>query len=527
MIPSDVDKRRRSEKLRADMRRLANISGITFALCFLWKVALLLFTSQPIPANDSFFYDGPVVNYILHGKYCNPSLAMVLPISGNEVFSAYPPLYQFVLLGWMKCFGTSELAAMWLHLTLLAGFALTVWQIFRQLNTPALAVNIAGLFLFGITFHDRPDTLAHLLAALAVLALVRALPWATAVFLTLTFCASLQIGGIYSLWLGLFVVGEAWLARRPIPWAALLSFAGVLVALIALVKFGHPRLWEGFREHVAITPSFTGLRAPRPDDILKIVRTSPGILLVVAMFVPHVFKWRELNNHLAASTRLRLVASGTLAALALMSGCLVVLTPNTIHVANYLQPVIVGGALALMTVGSSLELKWRRTLHVFFLAAALLVSIRAIGMTTWGVLCHRDVNRNQAFALVNQSLDSAPDDCTVFVSAAYLYDVAQRTNITWLHSDWTAHSNEGDWELRAIKERRPSRLILTQFDYCRRYERIVSQFRRERGDVAVEIINTARVQPPDAIPSMRKVVQHISWAPVIVEFTWPSTTETK
>lgn len=509
------------------MRRLANISGITFVLYFVWKVSLLLLTSQPIPANDSFFYDGPVVNYILHGKYCNPSLAMVLPISGNEVFCAYPPLYQAVLLGWMNCFGTSELVAMWLHVTLLAGFALTVFQIFRQLKIPALAINIAGLFLFGITFHDRPDTLAHLLAALAVLALVRGLPWATAVFLTLTFCTSLQIGGIYSLWLGLFVVCEAWFAKRPIPWTAALFFVGVLITLIALVKFGHPRLWEGFREHVAITPSVTGLRVPRLDDVLKIVRSSPGILLVVAMLAWLAIKWRALLHHLAGSAQLRLVVSGTLAVLALMCGCLVVLTPNTIHVASYLQPVIVGGFLALMTAGSSLDLKWRRTLHGLFLAAALLVSIRAIGMTTWGVLCHRDVNRAQALTLVNQSLDSAPANGTVFVSAAYLYETAQRTNIIWLHSDWATRANEGDWELRAIKERRPARLLLTQFDYYRRYERIVSQFRRERGDVEVQITNTARVQPPDALPSMRKVVQHISWAPVIVEFTWPSTTETK
>ena len=35
-----------------------------------------------------------------------------------------------------------------------------------------------------------------------------------------------------------------------------------VLGLIALVKFGYPRLWEGFREHVAITPSVTGLRVP-------------------------------------------------------------------------------------------------------------------------------------------------------------------------------------------------------------------------------------------------------------------------
>ncbi len=509
------------------MRRLVNISGITFAVYLVWKITLLLATSQPIPANDSFFYDGPVVNYLLHGNYCNPSLAMVLPISGNEVFCAYPPLYQAVLLGWMKCFGTGELSSMWLHVTLLAGFVLTVLQIFRQLKIPGFVINIAGLFLFGITFHDRPDTLAHLIAALAVLAFVRGLPWATAVFLTLTFCTSLQIGGIYSLWLGLFAASEAWFSKRAIPWAAIFSFVSALAGLITLVKFGHPHLWDGFREHLAITPSVTGLRVPRLDDTLKIVRSCPGILLVFSMLVVLALKWRGFLNQLKVSTQLRLATSGTLAALALMGGCLVVLTPNTIHVGNYLQPLMVGCALAMIASGSPFECKWQRTIRSLFLVAALLVSIRAMGMTTWGMLCHRDVNHAQALKLVNESLDSAQDESAVFVSAAYLYNTAQRTNVTWLHSDWASLANEGDWELRAIQERRPTRLLLTQFDYYRRYERIVSQFRRERGDVKVDILNTAKVQPPDAIPSMRRVVQHVSWAPVIVEFTWPSTTKTK
>ena len=126
-------------KLRADMRRLIALPGITFALFFAWKVGLLLLTSQPVPANDAFFYDGPVVNYLLHGKYCNPSLAIVLPISGTEVFSAYPPLHQFAMLGWMSIAGTSALAAMWFHVLLLGIFALTVFATLRELRAPAAA----------------------------------------------------------------------------------------------------------------------------------------------------------------------------------------------------------------------------------------------------------------------------------------------------------------------------------------------------------------------------------------------------
>ena len=72
--------------------------GLVITAVLLWKLALLVFARLPIPANDLFFYDGAVVNFLLHGEYTNPSLALALPIAGTEVFSAYPPLYQLVLL---------------------------------------------------------------------------------------------------------------------------------------------------------------------------------------------------------------------------------------------------------------------------------------------------------------------------------------------------------------------------------------------------------------------------------------------
>src|SRR6188768_4580166 len=108
------------------MRRLINVPGIAFVIFFLWKMALLLFTAQPVPSNDAFFYDGPVVNFLLHGKYANPSLVLALPISGGEVFCAYPPLYQLVLLGWLSIFGVSALACMFFHLFL---FAIYLWTL--------------------------------------------------------------------------------------------------------------------------------------------------------------------------------------------------------------------------------------------------------------------------------------------------------------------------------------------------------------------------------------------------------------
>ena len=99
---------------------------LVFALVLVWKIALLLFSAQPVPSNDAFFYDGPVVNLLLHGKYANPSLIEALPISGGEVFCAYPPLYQLSLRGWVSIFCLSALACMFFHLFL---FPIYLWTL--------------------------------------------------------------------------------------------------------------------------------------------------------------------------------------------------------------------------------------------------------------------------------------------------------------------------------------------------------------------------------------------------------------
>ena len=76
------------------IKRLLERDWLVFALAFTWKTGLLIFTAQPIPTGDQYFYDGAVVHALNGGNYANPSLAVVLPIAGKEVFSAYPPLHQ-------------------------------------------------------------------------------------------------------------------------------------------------------------------------------------------------------------------------------------------------------------------------------------------------------------------------------------------------------------------------------------------------------------------------------------------------
>ena len=99
-----------------------------FGVVLAWRVLLLVFTAQPIPANDAFGYDGPVVNLLHGGRYCNPSMAIIFPIAGTEVFAMYPPLYEGVLLAWMKLLGTSVIAAMALHLTLPGKSGVCFWS---------------------------------------------------------------------------------------------------------------------------------------------------------------------------------------------------------------------------------------------------------------------------------------------------------------------------------------------------------------------------------------------------------------
>jgi hypothetical protein len=516
------------------MRRLAERPGLVFGLVFVWKIALLVFTAQPVPANDSFFYDGPVVNYLLHGKYVNPSLALVLPISGNEVFCAYPPLYQLTLLGWMSIFGTSALAAMWLHVVLFGSYMLAVWGILRQLNTPALCASLAGLFLVSITFHDRPDTLAHLLGALAVYSWTRfqrsgeaearpakSWPWIAAVLLLLTLCTSLQIGAIYLVWAGLLFWGGGRLKLASFPWPTALVLVGTVIGLIALVRLGFPLLWEGFREHTQVTPSFTGWRWPNAGDVLKVVRTAPAILLVGVLFATLAWRGKICKERLAKSPHALMTITGTTVAFMLISACLVIITANAVHIANYLQPIMVGCFLAAVHNGLG-NAKPGKLAFALLIAAAGLVSVRAVGMTTWGAVCRADMGYRESVQLVRRELEGIAPNSAVLLSSAYLYEAAQRSDLRWIHADWPARpaNATAPWEGEALLKLKPAKLIVTQFDYYRRYEAVLAFLQTQSDLVEIKVRNNAKTPSPDSIKPVQRVLQHISWAPVVVELEW-------
>lgn len=555
------------------MRRLAESFGLVLALVFAWKLGLLVFTAQPVPANDAFFYDGPVVNHLLHGKFINPSLGMVLPISSGEVFSAYPPLYHVALLGWMSVFGKSALSAMWLHLTLFGVYALVLLGIMRELGVPAVCANLASLFLLSITFHDRPDTLAHVLGMAAVYACTRGwrgvgrhLPinasgvwsWTAAACVVLTLATSLQIGAFYGLLIWLVWLGGRLLAGPPLPLAAMAATVIIPVGLIIFVKLACPQWWAGFLEHAQLTPSATGLRLPHFVDLLKVARTVPGVVAVAGGLIWLELRGRSLLQRGDGVTTLLIAALAT--ALTVIVASLFAVTANMVQIANYLQPLVVGMFLTVLARTTD-GLRSRRreevemeskvsgphvggySLSPFpaaafssrllgklpggivagFLMLAMLVSVRMLGMSTWGVACALDMSYAATMQRLRQELDATPSGSTVVASSAYLYEIARRDNLRWIHSDWPGDTAgfHANWERDALIELKPAKLIITQFDYYRRYQRVLEDLGRISGLVEIKVHNTAQVNPPDASRRMQKVVQHISWAPVVVELVWP------
>jgi hypothetical protein len=526
-----------------------------FAAVFVWKVLLLLASAQPVPANDSFFYDGAVVNLLLHGNYANPSLSLALPIAGTQVFSAYPPLYQMVLWPWMCLWGTSAMAAMTLHLVLFGLYLLVVSAILRRLQIPSWCAQYAGAFLFAITFHDRPDSLAHLLGMLAVYAWVRSRPsldrasppreapvqpaspqtmpagavspgqaaarwaWAASGFLVLGLCTSLQIGAIYLalVWLGMMACRA--LAKDPLPVLPMAMSVLVPVLLVVLVAACWPQLWAGFLEHARQTPSLTGWRRAHLDELLKVFRSVPGVL-VIALSLPWLLFTDQPRERGADGKFLILTSVLTLPSLALVLGCLTVVTPNMVGIASYLQPLAAASFLAY--VSTRLSPPWKRAQQLLFLALALLVAIRALGMTTWGLVCATDYGYRTAMSRVRHELGELHPGATAVVSAAYLYESAQHADLNLIHSDWLhpAARNQPTADFDAIRALKPQELLLTQFDYYRRYQEIVNQLRRQTHVVRVQVIDTARVPPPDASHLWQRVIQHVSWAPIVVKLEW-------
>ena len=518
------------------MTLLADSRSRVFVAVLLWKLLLLVFVWLPVPTNDSFFYDGGVVNLLLHGQYFNPSLTINYPISGRELFSAYPPLSQGILLAWMTVFGTSEFAAIALHFVLFAVYALLVLATLIRLNLPGWTIHLAGLFLLGITFHDRPDSVAHVCGMFAVYAWVRAgfaapsgatdsqssrWHWVMATAIVLCLAASLQIGATYGflVWCGLFLARFATGQRIPVlPLGAMVIAPALVIGGFTLFW---PRFCQGFVESASTASFFTGLHTPGLMEVLKIVRSAPGVLaaagLVFLTPLPGlVLGGRFLPQDPAGIFGLTVL----LAAIPVTLASLFAVSANTIAIAAYLQPVA-AGATAAWICSRLPDLRWRRVAGSLFLAGSALCSVRAIGLSTWGVACALDQSPREALDRAEAQITNTPAGGTVVLSGAFLYRAARHENIRWIHSDHPGQFTTDAYPaLAPLLSLQPDSLVLTQFDYYRRYESSVQELMRHPEWANIRVTQKARVPAPDSIPSLRRVLQHVSWAPVIVEFDW-------
>jgi len=147
------------------------------------------------------------------------------------------------------------------------------------------------------------------------------------------------------------------------------------------------------------------------------------------------------------------------------------------------------------------------------------MAVRAIGLSTWGVVC----SANDSYASVRQrvaaELDSVPPHANVLLSCAYLYEADRHTNGNWIHEDYAPLRAEGEDYALALSRLRAAKLVLTQFDYYRRYQRVLDEL-RAAGGVQITVTNLAHVHAPESYGRLQKVLQHVSWAPVIVDLDW-------
>jgi len=497
----------------------------TFGFVLLWRVALLVFTAQPIPASDAFFYDGAVVNWLRHGHYFNPAIADLFPISGSQVFSAYPPGYQAAVLVWMTVFGTSVISSMALHLALFTVSGFLVLALMKMFFPPAANHAVVVLLFLGMTFGDRPEDLAHVFGLGSLLLVMRHIAghggWKPAAVVTLLLLVALftsPVAAAFYFGVGFVAVAAAWLAhRRHIVFMPFVAAAVMFVVITFAIARLEPLWWQGFmetaRQQSVVT---TGFHLPRGLETIKLVRNAPVFLLALA-FVPAALARRK---ELAGDSWLLLTAGIFTAGWALLVASVTLLAPNYVGYVLFLQIILAAG---LLTLGGKLfpgKTPWPT---ILILGCAALVSIRAVGMTTWGAACAWKNNCGRTQAVLRAEL--APFTQTnlpVLVSSAYLYSAAEFGVRRYVYSDW--YFNHAAWtndaEINALARLKPAKLVLTQFDYYRVFVLVLERLRQHPELVEFTVRNQAAVRTPDSFPSLQRVVQHISWAPVIVDLAW-------
>jgi hypothetical protein len=422
---------------------------MAFALVVLWRLALLIFTAQPVPANDAFDFDGGVVNWLLHGKYVNPCLINAYPVSGGVLFSLYPPFYQIPLLIWMSVFGTGALATMWMHFFMFTASAFLAVILIRDVFPRGRSYMSAVLFLLAVTWNDRPEDFAHILGLASLLLLARQTQlkvqdWKTEIGIALLLFATLYTSVI----VGAFYFGACFLtratacllARQKFSVTAFVAAVALFAGATLLIIETHPLWWQGFQESAHRGTSvgngiLQSLHPPSVNDLIKIARNAPVFLIFLACLpalARHRNRLTAMENDVAWMSLT--IGSGVMGIIFLAT--ILVLLPPYVNYVLFTQVVLAAGLPAL---GERLMPSRRRILNALMFSCVLLVSIRAVGMSTWGAACAYDVSYGRSNEILRQELQPfAKTDEPVILSSAFLYEATRLDVKNPLHADWFA-----------------------------------------------------------------------------------------
>jgi len=502
------------------------------SIILVWRWLLFAFFNLPVPTNDAFFYDCPAIWWVDYGRYVVPVAAEVFPISGTEVFSAYPPLYQFTLILWLTVFGTSAQVTIAFHLFLVSLGTTLVVAICWQLRVRAVAALFAVLFTIGITFHDRPDDLAHVWGLISVLcftlhrrrpggANLRALM--TAGLLACFFTAPVA-GAIYFIALACASFADTCLAGRQLIWRPFVLVAVLFWGIVLAIALLRPLWWAGFLENASTTKTVMAPSLINVTSLLKLLRTAPLFWIAPAWLGILYLRNRKLceateSNHFPLAAGLAGAGAIVLATLMILIGS------NNVAMLLYLQCLM---AALLLEIQFRFWPERAKTAMAVLIVCILVLSIRLIGLSTWGVLAAQAFDSSKALALVRQEVAAASTQTepqSLAISSAFLYaavdtPAAKSQRVRLFHSDWMVLRYPDRSFAQSVPKTKPDKLILTQFDYYRNYTETIEAWRQKGLIKRIKVIDHASFPVPDANPNLQRVLQHISWAPVVVEVQW-------
>jgi hypothetical protein len=123
-----------------------------------WAVLFVL--GFPFPFTDDLWYIGAALQLHTAGQYANPSCPFLATFGAMDPFYAYPPLYDYVLAGWLKVAGVSRASLALFQCGAGAVACLGLWRLLRRDNGWFLPVGVTVTTATLLSSEGlRPDAL--------------------------------------------------------------------------------------------------------------------------------------------------------------------------------------------------------------------------------------------------------------------------------------------------------------------------------------------------------------------------------